>query len=113
MPFRSSRGDCSRGRPPGLAAETCRSIFAHWASVRSEVYGLRFTGRMVGVPTTQSPSPFQTASKMADLHDAARSGDLDRLRDLLAAGAKLEARDKRRRTPLMVAAEAGQEEAVR
>jgi ankyrin repeat protein len=47
------------------------------------------------------------------LHDAARTGDLDAVRRLLAEGVRLDAQDDDGRTPVMVAAVAEPAEAVR
>jgi len=47
-----------------------------------------------------------------DLHDAARRGDLDRLRALLADGTDVDSRDEREYTPLMWASMMGMVEAV-
>jgi len=46
------------------------------------------------------------------LHDAARSGDLTQLKQLLASGAEIEERDGTEETPLISAAIAGQAEVV-
>ena len=43
----------------------------------------------------------------SELIEAARAGDLDKARSLLAAGAAIDARDETGRTPLMLAAHAG------
>jgi len=43
----------------------------------------------------------------SDLIEAARAGDLDKARSLLASGAAIEARDESGRTPLMLAAHNG------
>ena len=47
------------------------------------------------------------------LFKAAKGGDVGRVRELLAAGAPLEATDPNRMTPVMLAAQAGQAEAFR
>jgi len=46
------------------------------------------------------------------LHDAARAGNLDEVRQLLDSGANIEDRDKTRETPLISAALAGSDEVV-
>ena len=51
---------------------------------------------------------FKRAVAMADLHTAARNGDTARILQLVAIGADLNARDKLARTPLHLAAWAGQ-----
>jgi ankyrin repeat protein len=43
----------------------------------------------------------------SELIEAARTGDIDKARSLLAAGAAIDARDETGRTPLMLAAHAG------
>ncbi len=45
---------------------------------------------------------------MSDIHAAARNGDLAALQSAIGAGQSLDARDNLRRTPLMLAAWAGQ-----
>jgi hypothetical protein len=52
-------------------------------------------------------------SNSAQLFKAAKAGDVGRIRELLAAGAPLEATDLNRMTPLMLAAQAGQADAFR
>lgn len=58
------------------------------------------------------PTPIEIAS-YTGLHQAAAKGDVVALERLLAEGAPLEARDRYRRTPLIVAAYRGQHAAMR
>ena len=53
------------------------------------------------------------AAQYTGLHAAAYRGDVAELRKLVESGAKLDARDRRRRTPLHVAAFAKEREAIR
>lgn len=57
--------------------------------------------------TLAAPAAQPSDSERA-LHSAARSGDLPRLRALLEAGVSVHATDERGRTPLIIAAGAGQ-----
>ena len=52
------------------------------------------------------------AAAAGPLHDAARSGDIDQLRQLLDAGGNLEDRDGTKETPLISAALAGHADIV-
>jgi ankyrin repeat protein len=63
----------------------------------------------------QAQVPPQAAEVLAyeGLHRAAWHGDVPKLKSLIAAGANLEARDARGRTPLHVATHARQREAVK
>ena len=58
------------------------------------------------------PSPSEVAT-YDGLFSAAYSGDVDAIRQLVAAGANVNARDPRRRTPAHVAAFASEDEALR
>lgn len=54
-----------------------------------------------------------TTDMTTDLHKAAEANDTTRLKDLLAAGAQIDARDKDQRTPLLLATRANAIDAAR
>jgi hypothetical protein len=68
-----------------------------------------------GACAAPSPDPAPTGATVTDLrlHDAATVGDVAAIDALLAAGAPIDARDDRGRTPVMAATHAGQVDAVR
>jgi uncharacterized protein len=61
----------------------------------------------------QKASGAEETEMPTELHEAAASNDAARIRDLLAGGAKIDARDKARRTPLLAATRANAIEAAR
>jgi len=80
-----------------------------WSGVLAVALGM---GAALGA---QAQVPPQAAEVLAyeGLHRAAWHGDVPKLKSLIAAGANLEARDARGRTPLHVATHARQREAVK
>ncbi len=67
----------------------------------------------VGMAAAQVPPSPSEAAAYAGLHRAAHDGDAAAIRQLAAAGADLETRDGRGRTPVHVAAFASEDEALR
>ncbi|MDQ0570482.1 ankyrin repeat protein [Variovorax paradoxus] len=80
-----------------------------WPVVLAVVLG---AGASVGA-LAQVPPQAAEVQAYEGLHRAAWHGDLPKLKNLIAAGANLEARDARGRTPLHVATHARQREAVK
>jgi ankyrin repeat protein len=80
-----------------------------WSGVLAVALGM---GAALGA---QAQVPPQAAEVLAyeGLHRAAWHGDVPKLKSLIAAGANLEARDARGRTPLHLATHARQREAVK
>jgi uncharacterized protein len=73
-------------------------------------------GACAGAEETRTPGPSNPGGTVATdtrLHEAATAGDLPTLRNLVAAGADLDARDGGGRTAVMAATVARQTEAVR
>ncbi|MGZ8211722.1 MAG: ankyrin repeat domain-containing protein [Burkholderiales bacterium] len=86
------------------------------ASAR-QLFGLVLASMCAGItPALVSAQVAPTAAEAAQytgLHAAAHRGDVEQLRKLIAAGAKLDTRDRYGRTPLHVATFAKRREAIR
>jgi uncharacterized protein len=80
-----------------------------WPVALAVAFGM---GASVGA-LAQVPPQAAEVQAYEGLHRAAWQGDLPKLKNLIAAGANLEARDARGRTPLHVATHARQREAVK
>ena len=59
---------------------------------------------LVGCATTQSPEPTTTKAPDISIHDAAKAGDIETVKQHIAAGTDVNAKDKYGRTPLYCAA---------
>jgi ankyrin repeat protein len=86
-----------------------------WIQIRAldSLYRLTIVEReQVQQKTIDDPdeSSEDTATSVADIHEAAKSGTLDEVKALIAKGEKLNAKDDRDLTPLYYAASAGHKE---
>jgi ankyrin repeat protein len=64
------------------------------------------------VAEAASPEPPTAKAPAISIHDAAEKGDIEAVKQYLAAGTDVKAMDKRGRTPLHFAAKRGQKELV-
>jgi ankyrin repeat protein len=112
------------GMERAMAAHVWRRLMRFWTFVKiaARSDGRRLVASAVAVllatvtPAYVSAQVAPTAAEAAQyagLHAAAHRGDLAEMQRLIAAGAKLDARDRRGRTALHVAAFAKQRDAIR